>query len=172
MRKKLQPHQKRFLKTVIIVVVIFLLPYIYYQPKYEQLKEAEITIEWTSYSAGRRTIGSFIRTTEDIVFKVGGAICSRDDFEKKLTPNTNVQIKYYRGLHVFIPMNFIEELTVNGETIITYNNQQGFVLKICVIVGSLYFIVGFMFYADSAHLLKKIRNRYRKQKKKQKKANR
>ena len=168
--KQLQPHQKRFLKTVIIVVVIFLLPYIYFQPEYEQLKEADITIEWTYYSAGRRTIGSFIRTTDDIVFKVGGDVSSRADFESKLTPNANVQIKYYRGIHVFFPMNFIEELTVNGETIVTYNNQQGLVRNICVIVGSLVFIVGFLFYADSAHLLKKLRNRCRKYKKNQKKS--
>ena len=168
MRKKLQPHQKRFLKTVIIVVVIFLLPYIYFQPEYEQLKEADITIEWTYYSAGRRTI-AFIRTTDDTVFKVGGDISSRADFESKLTPDTNVQIKYYRGIHMVFPMNFIEELTVNGETIITYNDRQGSVQNICVIVGSLFSIVGFLSYADSAHLLKKLRNRYRKYKKDQKK---
>ena len=72
---------------------------------------------------------------------------------------------------MLIPMNFIEELTVNGETIITYNNQQGLIRSICVIVGSLFFIVEFLFYADSAHLLKKLRRRYRKYKKDQKKSN-
>ena len=170
MRKKLQPHQKRFLKTVLIAVIIFLIPYIYFQPGYAQLKEAEITIEWTNYRAGRRSVGSYLGTTDDMVFKVGGDISSRADFESKLTPDTNVQIKYYRGIHLFFPMNFIEELTVNGETIITYNNQQGLVRKICIIVGSLFFTVGFLLYADSAHLLKKLRNRYRRYKKKQKKS--
>lgn len=88
MRKKLQPHQKRFLKNIIIVAVIFLLPYIYFQPEYASLKEAEVTIDRTFYNVSRRGIGSFIRTTDDIVFKVGGKISSRSDFESKLTPNT------------------------------------------------------------------------------------
>ncbi len=168
MRKKLQPHQKRFLKNIIIVAVIFLLPYIYFQPEYESLKEAEVTIDRTFYNVSRRGIGSFIRTTDEIVFKVGGKISSRSDFESKLTPNTIVQIKYYRGVLVFIPMNFIEELTVNNETIITYNNQKGLVQIICVIAGSLVFMVEFLFYADSAHLLKKLRNRFRNHKKQKK----
>ena len=168
MRKKLQPHQKRFLRISIIAVVIFLLPFIYRQPQYEQLKASEITIAQTHYRAGRHSIGSLIGTTDNVVFRVGGKISSRSDFESKLIPNTIAQIKYYRGLLLFIPMNFIEELTVNGETIVTYSNQHRLFQIICTITGCLVFTIGFLFYADSAHLVKKTRNRYRKHKKEQK----
>lgn len=160
--KKLQPHQKRFLKTIILALVIFLLPFIYYQPEYAQLEEADITIERTYYSVGRGRPGSFIMTSDDGIYKIGGDLSSREDFEIKLTPNTNVQIKYYRGIFVVIPMKFIEELTVNGETIVTFHNDQKITQVVFGIAGSIVLIIGFLIYADSAHILKKLRKRFKK----------
>ena len=157
MKRMLQPHEKRFLKTVLIALLILLLPLIYTQPEYEKLKEDEIQIAWSYYSSGRHSVGSFVGTPEGTTYKIGGHISSKAEFEALLVPGTTVHIKYYRGVCVVAPMKFIEELTVSRKTIVTFNNQQKLVQTLCIIVGSVILVAGFLHYADCSHLLKKLR---------------
>ncbi len=148
-----------------IAVIIFILPYIYSQPSYDELQETDIVVDWTYYSSGRRSIGSFVRTPEDTLYKVTGDISSRNVFETSLLPGTTAKIKYYRGIHIFFPMNFAEEVIVDGQTIVAYTNSQGTVQTICIIISILFLTVGFLFYADSAHLFRIIRKKVQRRRK-------
>lgn len=165
MAKKLQPHEKRFLKGILVTVFILLLPFIYYQPKYEHLKNTEITVSQTYYKTGRRRLGPFIWTTDDTGFLVRGKLPSKAEFEKNLVPGTIVQIKYYRGLYICFPFNIINEVTIGNDIIVPYRNTQGTYQAIFWIGGGLVFLIEFSLYASSAHLLKRLRKRYQKWKK-------
>ena len=168
MKKKLQPHEKRFMKTILAAVIILILPYIYYQPTYDELQETEIVVDWTYYSSGRRSIGSFVRTPDDTIYKVTGDISSRNVFEEALLPGATATIKYYRGIHIFFPMNFAKEVIVDDQAIATYTSSQGTAHTICTITSILFLTVGFLFYADSSHLFRKIRKKVQKHRKQDK----
>ena len=169
MAKKLQPHEKRFLKGIVVTIFILLLPFIYYQPKYEHLKTTEITVSQTYYKYSRqysrRTLGPFIWAADDTGFLVRGKLPSKAEFEKSLIPGTIAQIKYYRGLYICIPFNIINEVTIGNDIIVPYHNTQGTYQAIFWIGGGLVFLIEFSLYASSAHLLKRLRKRYQKWKK-------
>lgn len=161
MRKKLQPHQKHFIEAIALALVIFLLPFAFYQPPYDQLEEAVVTIQQTDYRVGTRTISAYVRTADGTTYKVGGKISSRAEFEQLLTPGATAVIKYYRGLSVVIPTRFIEELTADGRTIISEHNNQPILCLLCGISGSVILLFGFLFYADSAHIFRNLRRKCR-----------
>lgn len=162
--KKLQPHEKRFVRAIILVLVFFLIPIIGRQPPYEELEEAQIQIESVLYTSGRRGGHlALIIQPDGKTMVASGRLSSREDFENKL-PGATAQVKYYRGVFPF-PARRVEELTVNGETIITYRDRQtGYVIFFCTI-GGIYLVIEFLFFAGGAHLWKKLRKKIEKKRK-------
>lgn len=165
MAKKLQPHEKSFLKGIVLTVCILLLPLIYHQPKYDHMKTDKITVSQTYYKSGRRRLGPYIWTPDGTQYLVRGRLPSKVLFNESLVPGTQAEIKYYRGLYICVPMNIISELSVNGEVIIPYHNQQIITLTVCFIAGGIVFLLEFSLFASSAHLLKKLRKQWKKRKK-------
>ena len=161
--KKLQAHEKRFVRAIILVLVFFLIPIIGRQPPYEELEEAQIQIESVLYTSGRRGgHHALIIQPDGKTMVAAGRLSSREDFENKLS-GTTARVKYYRSI---LPLGcMVEELTVNGEMIVTYRDRQtGYVIFFCTI-GGIYLVIEFLFFAGGAHLWKKLRKKREKKRK-------
>ena len=165
MKRKLQPHEKSFLKAVLLALVLFLLPLVYRQPDYDKLREKEVEIMHTSALKGRRGSYDYHLVTEDGTwFFVRGKVHSRDAFETEL-PGKTAFIKYNRGLLLVVPVYFLRELTMDGEVYVSYTDVGSAAMKIFHIAAVVDLVFSFLEYGDRSHLFKRWIKKYRKWKK-------
>ena len=165
MKRKFQPHEKRFLKAILLALVLFLLPFVYRQPDYDQLREKEVEIMQTSALKGRRGNYDYHLVTEDETwYFVRGKVHSREAFLEEL-PGKTATVKYNRGLLVVIPVHFLRELTVDGQVYVSCTDIGPVAMKIFHIAAVAVLAVSFLEYGDRSHLFRRWIKKYRKWKK-------
>lgn len=146
MRKKLQPHQKDLLGFLLAGLLLMLLPYLYYQPGYDELDEKEIVVRDVGYVVQRGSPSYYLTTANGERMEIRGDL-SYQELSEALVPNTRVTVKYYRGLCYFWMTDYIKELTHNGRQLVAYSgDQQKENQTVLLIIGLLVILTGLLFY--------------------------
>ena len=156
MRKKLQPHQRSFICFSLVSILLILLPFIYYRPSYEELSEKEITVKNVGYITQRHGSPTYFLTTVDGErLEIRGEL-SYQELQEELQPNTQVMVKYHRGLYFLWMTDYIKELTCNGKQLVTYSGTDQIESQIIFfIMGLLVFLIGLLLYIFSTKSIKK-----------------
>ena len=165
MKRKLQPHEKSFLKAVLLALVLFLLPWVYRQPDYDELREKEVEIMQTSALKGRRGSYDYHLVTEDETwFFVRGKVHSREAFETEL-PGKTATIKYNRGLLVVLPVYFLRELQIDGTEYVSFTQIGPTARRVFHIASAVVLLFGLLDYGERSHLIKRYIKKFQKRKK-------
>ena len=157
--------QKDFLKFVIVGLLVMLIPLVYFRPGYDDLQTKNIQVQSvdSSYGHGRySTRNYYLFTVDGEQYEIRGDF-TYAELEQALQPNSQVMIKYYRGLYILSMRNYIIELTCDGETLVAYSGDEQLENQIVMIgVGLLIILVGFIFYDWQTDFIRNTKFKVRK----------
>lgn len=150
-------HEKHFLITAVIGLLLMCLPIIYYSPSYDDLSTKQIQVACVGYVPG----GRYASRTDHLITTDGERMEIRGNYsyiqlEKTLKPNTIVTVKYYRGLFYLWMTDYIYELTYNGEKLVTYGGDAQVERQlVMIVVGVIVILLGFVLYNAQTGFVKK-----------------
>lgn len=135
MKKRKKRDANYSLWVLILGVMILLIPYIYFTPDYNELKEKEIIVREVGYVPSKGTDNYYLNTMDGERLEIRGKL-SYKTLQETLKPNTLVQIKYYHGLCGLRMVDYIKELTYEGTQLVVYggDNQTENVI-VCSVIG-------------------------------------
>ena len=109
---------------LVFALVLFFLPELFPSPKYDELLQKEITVaefrRVHRYKSGNDYI---IETTENESYNLTGDF-DYGEVKNILLPETKATIKYSKNRFFFSGADYAEEVIVDGNTIVTYNNDN------------------------------------------------
>lgn len=131
MRRKTDKEIKKENAVLLIVGILCILTGIFmltlplmHTTSYQELTEAQVIIEKFDryYGGGKFATYDYIVTEDGDVFNVTGEY-DRAELSDLLSPGTAATIKYSVN-RIFPFKQYAEEMTVNGQTVVTYNNHK------------------------------------------------
>ena len=158
--------ERTFRKAVLIGLLLMLLPLIYYHPNYDRLSTKDIRVLSVGAGpAGRYFQRNYYLTTMDgEVMQLHGDF-SYKELEQTLTPNTEVSVKYYRGMYVLWRTDYVVELSHNGTTLVAYSGDTQMKNQLAgTCAGLLVIGTGFLNYNYQTDFLGKIRKKRKNRK--------
>ena len=156
MKRKLQPHQKDLFCFLLAGILLMLLPFLYYQPGYDELDEKDIVVYNVGYVMQRGSPSYYLTTADGERMEIRGDL-SYQELSETLTPNTRVTVKYYRGLCYFWITDYVKELTHNGKLLVAYSgDHQKENQTVLLIIGLLVILTGFLFYDFRTKSIRKL----------------
>lgn len=172
-KRKLQPHEKTFLNSVIIGVCIAVIVTFLTWPweiTYEETDVVVHRLNSSGYSRHSRTDLQII-ATDGRIFRVYDARIPLVELRKLLTPGTNIHVQYS---HTWLtrlsplPVWTATELTLNGQVLLDHppGDQTG--ARHLIWLSLPFPLFGFLIWADGEHLLKKWKKKREKERKKRK----
>ena len=117
-----------YLCSALIVLLAFVLIFaleLFPSPEYNELEEKEITI--SEFRKVHRYKGGSeykIYTTDDEIYTLAGNF-DYDNAKSILLEGTKARIKYSQNVFFFISSNYAEEVAVNGNVIVSFDNDKG-----------------------------------------------
>lgn len=144
--------------SVLFGLLILLIPLIP-SPPYEAYSKKEIIIsEFEEFHGDGRYLSSYdyIVTEDGETYNITGDY-NKKELSKILTEGTHVTIKC-RTNRVFPFLKYAEEMVVDGEKIVTYNNDEPTDWAIPIVLCLLFVLLGGMFFMGSWSIRKKQRN--------------
>lgn len=125
------------LATLLILFGVFcaILPHIAPHVGYDSLQAKEVTItEFKHHSGGHRGASyDYIRTTDGEKYNLSGDY-QREQLKELLTEGKTVSIKWYKNEPFWTLL--VEEMYVNGERVVTYDNDKPVDWKSPLIFGT------------------------------------
>lgn len=119
-KKKLFKAWLFFSLSILFVVLFCCLPIIYQTPEYTELQEKEITVSSFIRFYNRGTDCYRLYTEDKKSYIVTGKF-EYDELKNILVESTKATIKIHKNPLLIFP-DFAEEITVNGATVVLYND--------------------------------------------------
>ena len=163
MRKKSSTRQSRWAltKTLIFGLLIIILPLIQNDRPYEALQTKEICVASVDSISGRGFSPSrYLITVDGENLQLRGEF-SFKELKEKLQPHTIVTVKYYTGRYLLLfKTDYIRELTLNGEELVSYGkNYRNENIISAAVIGVLIISTGVLIYNWDTDFLKKLRKK-------------
>ena len=116
-------------------------PHIVSHVGYDSLQSKEVTIsEFKNHYGGRYSASyDYIRTTDGEIYNISGEY-QREQCEVLLTKGKTVSIKWYKNEPFWTLL--VEEMYVDGERVVTYDNDKPVDWKSPLIFGSCFIVLG------------------------------
>ncbi|MBQ7113426.1 MAG: hypothetical protein IJO10_04225 [Clostridia bacterium] len=150
---------------VLFGVFCVVLPHIAPRVSYDSLQMKEVTISKFKHHYGGRTGASYdyIRTTDGEKFNLSGDY-QREQLQELLTEGKTATVKWYKNEPFWTLL--VEEMYVDGERVVTYDNDKPISWKPPLIVGSCYIVLGIGCFLCFLLFMKTNRKRRKKRDKK------
>lgn len=128
-------------------LLTMLLPVIYYIPDYDDLSEREIQVQKIYSILTRSGVQSrYLMTRDGEKLQIRGESV-HSELVECLKPESVVTIKYYHGLHYFRETDFIQEMTLDGKILVSYNGETQLQRQIiCCVLGCVLIGIGLLIY--------------------------
>ncbi len=126
--------------TVVIALLLVFSPELFPPPSYDELYEKAVTI--SSYERTPAYRGGYsyrLYTEEDSTFTLTGTF-DHDTVADMLQHGVTATVKGYPGLNPFF--DCVEEITVNGDVIVSYNNDDPTDRTSLVWLGLFFVLIG------------------------------
>ena len=136
-------HWLIIFSTLLILFGVFLtiLPHILPNVGYGALQVKDVTITEFGHHCSSRysTAYDYIRTTDGEKYNLSGDY-QREQLQELLTEGKTVTIKWYKNEPFWTLL--VEEMYVDGERVVTYDNNKPVDLKSTLICGSCFIVPG------------------------------
>lgn len=172
-KRKLQPHEKTFVTSLIlglcIAVVLTFLTWPW-EITYEETDAVVHSVNSAGHSRHSRSHLQVI-TTDGRIFRVYDARIPLVELRKLLTPGTNIHVQYS---HTWLtrlsplPIRTASELTVNGQVLLDHPPGDRAEVRWLIWLSLPFPIFGFLIWADGEHFLRKWKKKREKERKKRK----
>ena len=126
---------------IIFGIFVAILPHITPTVSYDSLQTKEVTIKvFKHFNSGARVASyDYIRTTDDEEYNISGDY-KREQLKELLTEGRTVTIKWYKNNPFWTLL--AEEIYVDGERVVTYDNDLPVDWKSPLLVGSFFITLG------------------------------
>lgn len=172
-KRKLQPHEKTFVTSLIwslCIAVLFAFLTWPWEVTYERTDAVVHSVNSASHSRHSRSHLQVI-TTDGRIFRVYDAQIPLVELRKLLTPGTKIHVQYS---HTWLtrlsplPIRTVSELTVNGQLLLDHPPGDRTEARWLIWLGLPFPLFGFLIWADGEHLLRKWKKKREKERKKRK----
>ena len=126
---------------IIFGVFVAILPHITHTVRYDSLQTKEVTIKVFKHFYGGARVASYdyIRTTDDEKYNISGDY-QQEQLKELLTEGRTVTIKWYKNNPFWTLL--AEEIYVDGERVVTYDNDLPVDWKPPLLFGSFFIALG------------------------------
>ena len=173
-KRKLQPHEKTFVNSVITGLCIALFFTVLAWPREVTYEEADVTVlrSNTTGRTGYNRAHLQIITTEGRVFNVSNAGIPLVELRKLLTTGTDIHVEYCHDWLIRLsPIGArpVKKLILDGQVLVDSPPGDNSAARIGIWLGLPFPLFGFLCWADGEHLLRKWKKKRDKERKRRKK---
>ena len=173
-KRKLQPHEKFFVRCLVWAVCIALAVTVLSWPRERSFAQAEITVHrcdtFQRGRHGRRTELQIV-STEGQIFTVQDSEIPFVDFRALLTPGEQVEIEYFEDWYIRLhPLGArpVSKLTYNGQILALNTPVDNTAYFVLLWICPALVLFGFLNWASGEHLLRKWKKKREKERKRRK----